>query len=303
MRQIPLSIFGRNAKPMATKPDVENVTAEEPVLQEKPVEEAPVKEVELKEEPVVLQEEPKVEETNTEPVTKEDIPEVVEIDLSSKEIREEPVPEQNNTEEEQVKEEQKESETPVAEEPEEPKKKRTRKSSAEKPAEVQASMKLTGASKLPDAIALVIPEYEDPSYNDFMEHMNEALLHTVFDERADAGVIKVVLSNLARCYDNATRKYADVSAKLETVANKQYGLIVRQTAVNSLGNNDAERKRNGLHAPEIYKGTGGKTVNLFAVEAGLRKQALELQTIIKQIEFKKSAIIAYLTASKQDADV
>ena len=267
MRQIPLSIFGRNAKLVHKDPPV----SEEPEKEE------------------IVKEEQAQETSNEKPVTEtvsESEPEEPEIESSAVD---------------ESKEESKE-ETEEPEEKEEPKKKRTRKT-VEKPAEINASMKMTGATKLMDAVALVIPEYEDPTYAEFMEHMNEALLHTVFDERADAGVIKVILSNLARCYDNATRKYAEVSAKLEAVANKNYGLIVRQTAANSIGSNEAERKRNGLHAPEIYKGSANKTVNLFAVEAGLRKEALELQTIIKQIEFKKSAIIAYLTASKQDTDV
>lgn len=284
MRQIPSSIFGRA---------VSATPKEEPSVQEEIKEEVSIEEVE--------EVKPEAEEVKAEEVVEESVEEPKE------EIK---VEEVEATESEQTSEPEKEEEV-KAEEPtqeEVPKKRRTRKTAAATVAEdappvVNASMKMTGASKLPDAVALVVPEYEDPTFTEFMEHMNEALLHTVFDERADAGVIKVVLSNLARCYDNATRKYAEVSSKLETISNKSFGLIVRQTAANSLGANDAERKRNGLHAPEVYKGTGSKTLNLFAIEAGLRKQALELQMIIKQIEFKKSAIIGYLTASKQDADV
>lgn len=281
MRQIPSSIFGRSVAANTV-----------------PKEESPVQE--------------EVKETKKEVVTeevKEDVQEEVKAEVVKEAKTEETTasePEQNpEPEQEDTKEEVKAEEPEAAPSEEAPKRRRSRKTATaeDAPPVVNVSMKMTGTSKLPDAIALVVPEYEDPSYTEFMEHMNEALLHTVFDERADAGVIKVVLSNLARCYDNATRKYAEVSAKLETVANKSFGLIVRQTAANSVGTNDAERKRNGLHAPETYKGTGNKTVNLFAIEAGLRKQALELQMIIKQIEFKKSAIIGYLTASKQDADV
>lgn len=289
MRQIPSSIFGRA---------VSTIPKEEPSVQEEIKEEVSIEEVEevKSEAEDVKAEEVKIEEVVEEPVEE-----------SEEEIKTEEVetiePEQTS---ESEKEEEVKAEEPTQEEA--PKKRRTRKTAVATVAEdappvVNASMKMTGTSKLPDAVALVVPEYEDPTFTEFMEHMNEALLHTVFDERADAGVIKVVLSNLARCYDNATRKYAEVSSKLETISNKSFGLIVRQTAANSLGTNDAERKRNGLHAPEVYKGTGSKTLNLFAIEAGLRKQALELQMIIKQIEFKKSAIIGYLTASKQDADV
>ena len=281
MRQIPSSIFGRSVAANTV-----------------PKEESPVQEEvkEIKEE-VVTEE---VKEDVQEEVKTEVIEEAKAEETTAPEHEQNPEPEQEDT-----KEEVKAEEPEAAPSEEAPKKRRSRKiaTTEDAPPVVNVSMKMTGTSKLPDAIALVVPEYEDPSYTEFMEHMNEALLHTVFDERADAGVIKVVLSNLARCYDNATRKYAEVSAKLETVANKSFGLIVRQTAANSVGTNDAERKRNGLHAPETYKGTGNKTVNLFAIEAGLRKQALELQMIIKQIEFKKSAIIGYLTASKQDADV
>lgn len=304
MRQIPLSIFGRNAK----VPAKEETTPVTKVVEKEPVIPEPVVEPDPEPVPTVKPTPEPITELPAEPITedKETVPEEV-----TSEVTEEAPPEEKPKEEpaeepkeEPVKkpEEVKEPE-PEQAEIEEPKKKRTAKKTVEKAAEATASMKMTGATKLMDAVSLVVPEYEDPSYAEFMEHMEQALLRTVFDERADAGVIKVILSNLARCYDNATRKYADVSAKLETVANKNYGLIIRQTAANSIGSNEAERKRNGLHAPEVYKGAGGKTVNLFAIEAGLRKQALELQTIIKQIEFKKSAIIAYLTASKQDADV
>lgn len=302
MRQIPLSIFGRNMKSVVSeeKPTVETPKTEDPIVVPEPEPEPIVSEIQTEE----IKEEVKTEEVVSD--VQKEIPVTEEKPIEEEPLKEEPVPEPElHVEEAKAEGPETKVEEPEekAEEQEEPKKKRTRKSTAEKASETNASMKMTGATKLMDAVALVVPEYEDPLYDEFMEHMNEALLRTIFDERADAGVIKVILSNLARCYDNATRKYADVSAKLETVANKSYGLIVRQTAANSIGVNDAERKRNGLHSPEVYKGTGGKTVNLFAVEAGLRKEATELQTIIKQIEFKKSAIIAYLTASKQDADV
>jgi hypothetical protein len=287
-----MSIFGKSVRPVPMF--TPSVPKEEPPAENKPVvEDKPIEEVKTVE-PVV---EEKVEdttvETNAVVANKE---EAIEDDKTA----EEDLSIANKTEavEEKTNEQIKEEESTTEEE--KPKRKRaTRK--ADTAEIVSVSDKLTGASKLPDAVALVVPEYEDPEYAEWVEHMHEILLHTVFDERADAGVIKVILSNIARAYDNATRRYAETSAKLETVANKNYGLIVRQIAANSNGANDAERKRSGLRSPEVYKGTGGKTVNLYALEAGLRKQTMEIQAMIKQLELKKSVIIAYLTAEKMDA--
>ena len=284
MRQIPLSIFNRAAKPS------QQPVVEEPV--QEVTEQIPVTEVQ---EESVAEPEKTVAETEQEPATE------TAAEGAQAAITEEPAEaatEETDKSNIGLEEDTKEKIKALAEE-EKPKRKRTKKTEEDVPV-TSASMKMTGASKLPDAVALVCIDYEDPSYDEFMEHMNEAMLHTVFDERADAGVIKSILSNLSRCYDNATRKYAEVSTKLETISNKSYGLIMRQVAANSVGSNEAERKRAGLHAPEAYKAAGGKTVNLYAIEAGLRKQVTELQTIIRQIEFRKSAIIAYLTAEKMD---
>ena len=296
MRQIPLSIFGRAPRPSHDELTAEKSSVTEPVKQETESSSSPIPEnIPVKEEEAVAETDSVVE--NSEAAATQNVDEVTAADNLVKEELEVATKEESA-------EAPKENSKPVSSEEveERPKRRRSSKKTEEQNEITSVSMKLTGASKLPDVVALIVPEYEDPSYDEFMEHMNQALLHTVFDERADAGVIKVILSNLARCYDNATRKYADVSSKLETIANKNYGLIARQIAANSVGSNDAERKKIGLAAPEVYK-TSNKTVNLYAAEAGLRRQMNELQTIIKQIEFKKSAIIAYLTAEKMDANV
>ena len=112
----------------------------------------------------------------------------------------------------------------------------------------------------------------------------------------------MILANLSCCYDNVTKEYARVNSSLSQLNNKSYGLITRQIALNSVGTNDAIRKRNGMHAPEIYKTSNGKTINLYGVEAALEKQAFYLQMIMKQLDYKRSTLIAYLTANKYEAD-
>ena len=320
-RQIPLSIFSRSTKPDTEKSATKIVSAAKPVTETKlkqvttepTVTTIPLPTPEPEEIPAKTEEvQAKTEEVSVPDPDfhKEELP----IEETASAVKEEVVENSTtNAEKQEVKEDKTEEVTakPVAEPKEEPtdkvkeekpKTRRTSKKTADTDAVVSVSNKMTGATKLADAVAIVVPEYEDPEFDEWLAFMNEALLHTVFNEQADAGVIKVILSNLARAYDNATRQYAKVSANLEIIANKSYGLIMRQTIANSVGANEADRKRNGLHAPEAYKNSG-KTVNLFAIEAGLRKQATEIQMIIKQIEFKKSAIIAYLTAEKIDASI
>ena len=154
---------------------------------------------------------------------------------------------------------------------------------------------------LQNAVLAVVPEYEDADFDSFMEQLTSDLKKTVFDERADSGVIKVILSNLARCYDNVSKQYALVSSNLDFVADKSYGLIARQIAANSNGTTADIRKRNGLVAPETFKTSTGATVNLYALRAGLEKQAHALGTVLKQLEYKKSVVVAFLTANKQDS--
>ena len=198
------------------------------------------------------------------------------------------------------------------EEPQEEKpKKRTRASSKKKTLETEDGEEKVevinvsnsiGRQNLQDVVASVIQEYKDPEFEEFKERLEENLKRTSFDDRADTGVVKMILANLSCCYDNVTKEYARVNSSLSQLNNKSYGLITRQIALNSVGTNDAIRKRNGMHAPEIYKTSNGKTINLYGVEAALEKQAFYLQMIMKQLDYKRSTLIAYLTANKYEAD-
>lgn len=199
----------------------------------------------------------------------------------------------------------------IEEAKEEKPKKRTRVSSKKKTLETEDGEEKVevinvsnsiGRQNLQDVVAAVIQEYKDPEFEEFKERLEENLKRTSFDDRADTGVVKMILANLSCCYDNVTKEYARVNSSLSQLNNKSYGLITRQIALNSVGTNDAIRKRNGMHAPEIYKTSNGKTINLYGVEAALEKQALYLQMIMKQLDYKRSTLIAYLTANKYEAD-
>ena len=299
------------------KTAVELVTEQEesiPVIEEEIKTEEPILAAEVSEEKTEVDETVNsVEEnaansdTNNEEVVAETTEEVAEtVEETTEEITEEPV---ENTTVEDTKEEVVEE---AKEEPQEEKpKKRTRASSKKKTLETEDGEEKVevinvsnsiGRQNLQDVVAAVIQEYKDPEFEEFKERLEENLKRTSFDDRADTGVVKMILANLSCCYDNVTKEYARVNSSLSQLNNKSYGLITRQIALNSVGTNDAIRKRNGMHAPEIYKTSNGKTINLYGVEAALEKQAFYLQMIMKQLDYKRSTLIAYLTANKYEAD-
>lgn len=305
----------KQESPTAEIIDLEEKTAVELVTEQE--ESIPVIEEEIKtEEPIlaaeVSDEKTEVDETvnsteenaansdtNNEEVVAETTEEVAETVEETTEATVE------NTTEEDTKEEV------VEEAKEEKPKKRTRASSKKKTLETEDGEEKVevinvsnsiGRQNLQDVVAAVIQEYKDPEFEEFKERLEENLKRTSFDDRADTGVVKMILANLSCCYDNVTKEYARVNSSLSQLNNKSYGLITRQIALNSVGTNDAIRKRNGMHAPEIYKTSNGKTINLYGVEAALEKQALYLQMIMKQLDYKRSTLIAYLTANKYEAD-
>lgn len=290
------------------KTAVELVTEQEesiPVIEEEIKTEEPILAAEVSEEKTEVnetvnsvEENAATSDTNNEEVTIETTEEVAK---TVDEIVEKTV---EDTKEEVVEE--------TKEEPQEEKpKKRTRASSKKKTLETEDGEEKVevvnvsnsiGRQNLQDVVAAVIQEYKDPEFEEFKERLEENLKRTSFDDRADTGVVKMILANLSCCYDNVTKEYARVNSSLSQLNNKSYGLITRQIALNSVGTNDAIRKRNGMHAPEIYKTSNGKTINLYGVEAALEKQAFYLQMIMKQLDYKRSTLIAYLTANKYEAD-
>jgi len=250
-----------------------------------------------------------VEETAVETVdekTEEPTEEKVE-DPTEKKV-EESVEEKEPVEEaaEEAKEEK--AEEPAAEEVKKPR--RTRKST--KKAETEASKdpeetkivnvtnNLNKNQEVADACAVVIPVYTDTEFEDFKEQLEEDLKWTSFDEHADTGQIRIIVSHLSRCFDNVSRQYAKTNTRLEQLSNKTYGIIPRQIILNSNGSNEATRKQNGVHAPEVYKGTDGKTINLYALQGALEAESIYLQTIMRQLEFKRSTLISYLNAHKME---
>lgn len=309
----------KQESPTAEIIDLEEKTAVELVTKQE--ESVPVIEEEIKtEEPIlaaeVSEEKTEVDETvnsveenaatsdiNNEEVVAETTEEVAETveEVAEKTAEDTTV---EDTKEEVVEEVKEESQ-------EEKPKKRTRASSKKKTLETEDGEEKVevinvsnsiGRQNLQDVVAAVIQEYKDPEFEEFKERLEENLKRTSFDDRADTGVVKMILANLSCCYDNVTKEYARVNSSLSQLNNKSYGLITRQIALNSVGTNDAIRKRNGMHAPEIYKTSNGKTINLYGVEAALEKQAFYLQMIMKQLDYKRSTLIAYLTANKYEAD-
>lgn len=212
---------------------------------------------------------------------------------------------------EEIKAEEPAKEKPVEEEaekeepPKKTRKRSTKVKTEEEPEEVICvNNNLKQGQDLRDAVASVTVEYYDPAFAAFKEQLEKDLLRTAFDDQADSGIVRMILSNLSRCFDNVTREYAFVNSNLEQLTNKSYGLIPRQIVMNATaGTNEVSRKRNGVHAPEVYKTDSGSTINLYALQAGLEQEAAYLQMIMKQLEYKRSTLIAYLTANKLEAGI
>ena len=201
--------------------------------------------------------------------------------------------------------EEKSPEPAAAEQAEEKPKKKTSKAKQKTETEeeiIHVRNSLGKNQDLREALASVLPEYNDPAFEEFKKNLMDDLRLTTFNADATSAEIRVVLSRLSQCYDNVAFQYADINKNLEQLANKTYGLITRQIAVNAIGANDAARKKNSIHAPEVYKDASGKTMNLYALQAGLEQEAMFLQMVMKSLDYKRSTLIAYLTANKLEAD-
>lgn len=276
--------------PEEPKPESETTSEPEPVTEtaEEVVEE-PKKEI--KEEPA---NEP---EPIPEKITEEPVQDTVE----------EPAEESKDAEPEPEKTtEPEETTNKKAEEPEEPKPaKRTRKTAKkteDEPEIINVTNKFKKNKELTEVLASVMPEYIDTAFEEFKEGLEKDLKWTVFDERADAATLRTIISNLTRCFDNVTREYARVNTYLEQLSNKSYGMIPRQIILNSNGANEIGRKQAGVHAPEVYK-NGNETINLYALQAALEGEAIYLQMIMKQLDYKRSMLISALTAHKIEGEI
>ena len=207
---------------------------------------------EIKEPEIPTEEPAKTEpETTVEEKAEEPIPEKITEEPVAEATSEEPEAEEQiethaaeeKTEEPTVEEEKEE---PVTEEKkeepaeEEPKKKRTRKSkkaesekTTDEPETINVNSNMKKNQELRDALKPIVPDYQDSEFEEFKAQMEEDLLLTAFEPDADTATVRVILSNLGRCYDNATREHARVNTLLERLSNKMYGLIPRQIIANS----------------------------------------------------------------------
>lgn len=183
--------------------------------------------------------------------------------------------------------------------------KRTRKATKkteDEPEIINVTNEFKKNKELTEILASVMPKYIDTAFEEFKEGLEKDLKWTVFDERADAATLRTIISNLTRCFDNVTREYARVNTCLEQLSNKSYGMIPRQIILNSNGANEIGRKQAGVHAPEVYK-NGTETINLYALQAALEGEAIYLQMIMKQLDYKRSMLISALTAHKIEGEI
>ena len=122
---------------------------------------------------------------------------------------------------EEIKAEEPAKEKPVEEEaekeepPKKTRKRSTKVKTEEEPEEVICvNNNLKQGQDLRDAVASVTVEYYDPAFAAFKEQLEKDLLRTAFDDQADSGIVRMILSNLSRCFDNVTREYAFVNSNL-----------------------------------------------------------------------------------------
>ena len=277
---------------------------------------------EIKEPEIPTEEPAKTEpETTVEEKAEEPIPEKITEEPAAEATSEEPEAEEQiethaaeeKTEEPTVEEEKEE---PVTEEKkeepaeEEPKKKRTRKSkkaesekTTDEPETINVNSNMKKNQELRDALKPIVPDYQDSEFEEFKAQMEEDLLLTAFEPDADTATVRVILSNLGRCYDNATREHARVNTLLERLSNKMYGLIPRQIIANSNGSNEAERKQSGIRAPEVYTAPTGEKENLYALQAALEAEDIYLRSVLRKLDFKRSVLIGCLTSYKREAEL
>lgn len=139
----------------------------------------------------------------------------------------------------------------------------------------------------------------DDKWDEFQKRINEKFDKIQLDTDINLGSLKFTLSMVASLYPELRMARAEVNSDWDTLTNKLTGLIPRQQIMNLNGTSADMRKKKSYEACENYKIDGIRgTINLYDLEATLRKRKEWIQAKEDSLNKIHSCAIGYLTIFK-----
>ena len=139
----------------------------------------------------------------------------------------------------------------------------------------------------------------DDKWDEFQKRINEKFDKIQLDTDINPGSLKFTLSMVASLYPELRMARAEVNSDWDTLTNKLTGLIPRQQIMNLNGTSADMRKKKSYEACENYKIDGIRgTINLYDLEATLRKRKEWIQAKEDSLNKIHSCAIGYLTIFK-----
>ena len=139
----------------------------------------------------------------------------------------------------------------------------------------------------------------DDKWDEFQKRINEKFDKIQLDTDINLGSLKFTLSMVASLYPELRMARAEVNSDWDTLTNKLTGLIPRQQIMNLNGSSADMRKKKSYEACESYKIDGIRgTINLYDLEATLRKRKEWIQAKEDSLNKIHSCAIGYLTIFK-----
>lgn len=154
-----------------------------------------------------------------------------------------------------------------------------------------------------EAVTALMQDYMSEDFVKWQQDILNALAEIRIDPDINAGTMKFKLSQIDALRAELIGTRLQAKATLNTLMNKEYGMIAAYIAQNSAGSNADERKKAGYTALESYRNSEGKRINLLKFFTGVRMRAEFIETVIDELENKQRMLITYSSSIKIDAQL
>jgi len=146
----------------------------------------------------------------------------------------------------------------------------------------------------------LIPSPKDDKWDEVKADIEKDLEKLHIDTNIQIGALKILLTTLPNIYARVRPLKAEYDCLLDSLTNKVTGLIIRQQNINSGGLGQlTARKKKAFASPENFKLEGTRsTINLYDYEIVIRYRREWLQSVMDQLENKKSCMIGLLSIMK-----
>ena len=162
------------------------------------------------------------------------------------------------------------------------------------------SVDLLGEKISYDEMATTVLEYfQESEWIKTEQELEEKLAKIRIEPDMNPGALKYVLAELNALSDTVYPIYTEQSKLQAALIDKNYGAAVAYQVLHSVGNNEAERKRNGYLALQKAN-VGGKTVNYLAMIQALLMRIMFLDKYMYRIQQKTSLCITMSGAMKME---